>query len=182
MFKIFASILIFYENKLQLRINLFFGKVLKNTIINKGVNLKMLGYSKIKDRNKLNIGDNVRIGENCYFFCRGGISIGDNTVLSRNITIYSASHDYNDEYLPFGKKYNERKVEIGKNVWIGMNVNILPGTIIGDGSIIGMGATISGNVSPYSIIVNQKFRALGNRDKIAYKKLDDSKKYFNKFF
>ncbi len=123
------------------------------------------------------IGENVHINNNCYIRAEGGLEIGDNTHISRNLLLYTVNHDFKGNALPYDNGLIKKKVIIGKNVWIGMNVIISPGTVIGDGAIIGMGTVVSGIVPEKTIIGNQKWRIIGERDDLHYNNLEQSKKY-----
>lgn len=173
-FTLIGHLLILYEDKFRVRCGTLIGKILATTIKRKGQNLRLLGFSRILYRDSLTLGNNVRIGERCYFFCKGGLQIGDNTIISRNVVIYTASHNYKGEKLPFDDTYVTKEVIIGKNVWIGMNVNILPGVEIGEGAIIGMGATLAKNVKPGEIVGNVPFRVLAMRDMLKYNRIIDN--------
>ena len=134
-------------------------------IKNKGRNVKIVGYSRILGHDNLILGDNVRMGYGCFLFCSGGIEIGDNTILSRNITIYSSNHDYNSgDMIPYNNDYRHKRVSIGRGVWIGMNVSIVPGVTIGDGAIIGMNVTVAKDVGPGEILVSSRNRVIAKRD------------------
>jgi acetyltransferase-like isoleucine patch superfamily enzyme len=123
------------------------------------------------------IGNNVSIGDNAWIQGNGGLTIGDNCHISRNFTLYTANHRYTGDRLPYDEQLVKKPVVIGRNVWIGMNVCVVPGTKIGDGAIIGMGAVASGEIPSMSIIGNQKWRILGQRDKEEYDKLDKNQEY-----
>jgi acetyltransferase-like isoleucine patch superfamily enzyme len=164
MIKILSLMLLLFENKMRVRLGRLKGRILKATIKNKGRDLVLLGYSLFLDKENLSLGDKIQIGENCYFFCRGGLRIGDGTIISRNVTIYTASHNYKGTRLPFDDTYIAKEVVIGKCVWIGMNVNILPGVRIGDGAIIGMGATVAKEVLPGEIVGNVSHRVIASRE------------------
>lgn len=142
-----------------------------------GEGVKIKGFLKLSHPRGLIIENNVHIGEGAYFFSRGGITIKDNTHISRNLTIYSANHKYEGDAIPYNSDFVDKPVIIGKSVWIGMNVNILPGVSIGDGAIIGMGTTVSKNVPPMSIVVGSKFRTVAQRDKERFYRLNE-KQYF----
>ena len=114
--------------------------------------------------NNLRIGDYVRIGEGCFLFCKGGLDIGSNTQISRNVCIYTANHNTNGRMIPYDNSYIEKPVRIGKSVWIGMNVCITPGSKIEDGAIIGMGTTVSGYIPKGAIVVGTPCRIVGYRD------------------
>ena len=134
-----------------------------------GVNSKFWGDKiVVTDYTKLEIGENVHIGDNAYFNTNGGLKIGNNTHISRNVTIYTCSHDYESDILPYNSDLILKEVLIGENVWIGMNVSIAPGTIIGEGAIIGIGSVISGYIEPLSIVGSPKCRVLKKRNENHY--------------
>jgi len=104
-----------------------------------GDGCRVNGKITVSDPRLLTIGNNVHIGNNCYFRSQGGIIIGDHSHLSRNIIIYSESHSYEGDRLPYDSTTRKKPVIIERNVWIGMNVKIRPGITIGEGAIIGLG-------------------------------------------
>lgn len=155
------------------------GKYWKSQISNKGVDLRIHGKVKIIAPHKLSIGDYCRIGKGCFLFCYGGLKIGNNVQMSRNITIYTANHDFNSDILPYNDKYIIKPVIIEDNVWIGMNASILPGVIISKNSIIGMNAVVSKDVPANAIVV-------GNNRIIRYRTEEQIKlsegRYFGELF
>ena len=176
--KIIPHFLYLYERFFMYRFKKAWGIANLKKIKNKGTNVKAYGYSRFLDADKIVIGNNVSIGYGCFFFGRGGITINDGTILSRNITIYSSNHDYKGNMLPFTDKYIDKPVVIGKGVWIGMNVCITPGVTIGDGAIIGMGAIVSKNVNPGEVIVNSGQRCVLNRDMDVFNSLLKNEEFF----
>jgi acetyltransferase-like isoleucine patch superfamily enzyme len=138
------------------------------------------GDGRITDLKKMKIGNYVRVGENYYFHTEGGLEIGDGSVLSRNVSIYTANHKLTADCLPFGSAYEMRKVVIGRGVWVGMNVNILPGVTIGDGAIIGMGATVAEDVPEGAIYVGAKGRIAKVRASTGWQKSLESSSFFGR--
>lgn len=130
------------------------------------------GRFKVTGANRIVLGDNVHIGDNAFIRAEGGLAIGSNTHISRNLVLYTLNHRFEGERLPYDREMDLRRVQIGKNVWIGMNVCITPGTRIGDGAIVGMGTVVSGEVPPLAIIGGQKWRVLGSRNEELYERLD----------
>lgn len=139
--------------------------------------LYLNGLIKITDKNNIKIGKNVHIGDNAFLRTEGGLTIGDNTHISRNLTVYTANHDYNGSRLPYDDNFTYKSVVIGKNVWIGMNVNILPGVTIGDGAIVGMGCTVWRDISPLEIVGQDGLKVIKERDLNHYNKLEESGMY-----
>ncbi|WP_420236050.1 acyltransferase [Sulfitobacter faviae] len=125
----------------------------------------------------LELGQNVRINVDNFWVCEGGISVGDNTIFARSVTIYSRNHNYSGRALPFDDTNVFRPVVIGRNVWVGANVTILPGACIEDGAIIGGGAVVAGVVPFGSIVGAPKAKVLRERDKEHYRRLDTQKAY-----
>lgn len=155
-----------YNHYLKASINRVLGKYCENNISRKGINLWIKGMGVFTEPNKIIIGDHCRIGENAYFHTSGGLNIGNNVIISRNVTIYTANHNFHSiEYLPYDNTEIKECVSIEDNVWIGMNVCILPGVIIHKNAIIGMGAIISKNIPENAIVVGNN-RIIGYREKI----------------
>ena len=185
--KVFKKILLFLLNKIFDRIDLYElmktysqdrkSDGLRKSIKYLGEGVMFNGKVKVSNPKYLILGNNVHIGDNAFIKSDGGVVIGDHTHISRNVAIYSVNHDYQGERLPYDNNAIDRPVVIERNVWIGMNVNITPGVRIGEGSIIGMGTTVSKSVPPFSIIGNQSYRVLGQRDEGHYQALDRQGQY-----
>ena len=120
---------------------------------------------------KIILGNNIHIGENAWWRADGGISVGDNTIISRNCTIFSANHDYLGSSLPFDDKFKLKEIKIGPQVWIGMNVMIAQGVTIGEGAIIAMGTVVTKDVPPLAIVGSSQERVIKYRDKDHYYRL-----------
>ncbi|OXS64552.1 succinyltransferase-like protein [Bacillus sp. V-88] len=92
----------------------------------------------------IHIGKNVFFNTGCSFQDRGGIHIGDGSLIGMNVTIATLNHG-----LPLDTRNTTfaSPVTIGKNVWIGSNATILPGVTIGDNSIIAAGAVVTKDVT-----------------------------------
>lgn len=171
-----------YERWVMYRIKAAWGKVHLYNIKQKGRNVKVVGYSRFLNPENLTLGNNIRIGYDNFFYCKGGIEIGDNTVISRNVTIYSSNHNYKGKAIPYDNSYVHKPVKIGKGVWIGMGVMITPGVQIGDGAIIGMGTIVSKNVNPGDIVVGSKQKIISSRNMETFKQLETDNKIFSKIW
>jgi maltose O-acetyltransferase len=126
---------------------------------------------------QVHIGSNVSIGMHPYLRAEGGLTIGDNTKISRNLLLYTVNHDIEGIRLPYDDRVVPKPVSIGRNVWIGMNVCIAPGTTIGDGAVVGMGTVVSGTVPPLGIIGSAPWRIIGERDEEHYRRLEAEGRY-----
>ena len=145
------------------------GNYCKHQIKNRGKELHIYGMGNFLDADKIKVGNYCHIGENAYFFAAGGLTIGDNVIISRNVTIYTGNHNFKStECLPFDDAYIYEPVTICDNVWIGMNVCILPGVTIGNNAIIGMAAVISKDIPENAIVVGNN-RIIGYRESVSEK-------------
>jgi len=159
--------------------NMIYGERALRDVRDKGVNCRFYGPVEIHFPQNLHLGDNVRIGAGCFLFCRGGLTIGDNTQISRNVTIYTANHNIDGDAIPYDDTYVCKPVTIGKSVWIGMNVCITPGVTIGDGAIIGMGTVVSKDVPAGAVLVGAPSRVVRTRDMEKFRKLQDQGRFFS---
>ncbi|MEX1019312.1 MAG: acyltransferase [Litorilinea sp.] len=123
------------------------------------------------------LGNNVRINRGAYIRAEGGLTIGDNTHIARNVTIYTINHDYRGDALPYDEGLIKKPVVIGENVWIGINVTIVPGASIGDGAIIGAGSVVAMDVPPLAIVGSAPLRILKYRDREHYEHLKAANRF-----
>ena len=144
------------------------GEYCKNQIKNRGQDLRIHGFGTFTDCDEINIGNYCRIGKNAYFHACGGLIIGNNVQMSRNVTISAAlTLSFKSvEVIPYDNTEIKNRVIIQDNVWIGMNVSILPGVTIGKNAIIGMGAIITKDVPNNAIVVGNN-RLIGFRANVS---------------
>jgi maltose O-acetyltransferase len=145
-----------------------------------GEGVSLSGSSNFISPSSIKIGNNVHVGKNAWFRADGGLEIGDNTIISRNCVIFTASHNYKGERLPYDDTFLKAPVYIGRNVWIGMNVMITPGVTIGDGAIIGLGTVVVKDVPPLAIVGGYGQRVLKYRDRAHYERLDQQGLYISR--
>ncbi|WP_138493555.1 sugar O-acetyltransferase [Paenibacillus pinistramenti] len=97
----------------------------------------------------ISIGKNVFLNTGCSFQDRGGIMIGDGTMIGMNVTIATLNHG-----LPAETRNTTypSPVVIGRNVWIGSSATILPGVTIGDHSVVAAGAVVTKDVPENTVV------------------------------
>ncbi len=135
------------------------------------------GEFRISGASEIELGSNVHVGPNAFVRGEGGLRIGDNTHISRNLVLYTVNHRHEGTRVPYDEVLVDDPVVIGRNVWIGMNVTIAPGTKIGNGAIIGLGTRVFGEIPPLAIVGSEKWRVLGQRDAEHYRALDEAGAY-----
>lgn len=139
-----------------------------------GEGTKIWHYSHICKGAK--IGKNCNIGQNV--FIAGGAVIGDNCKVQNNVSIYAGVEA--EDYVFFGPScvltndinprgmhskggaYIKTKLETG--VTLGANCTIVCGNTLGKHSLIGSGAVICKDVEPFSIMVGNPGRKIGEID------------------
>lgn len=179
-------IILFVYRKLQRKLKGWLLEVHRRELlehINGGEKLLLEGKINLCFPKNLTLGHNVYIGADAYLNCLGGITIGDHTVISRRVTIYSYNHNFKRACtLPFDDENLKRPVHIGRYVWVGMNVTITPGTTIGDGAVIGMGTVVCGHIPDNAIVVGAKMRIVGFRDKEKTRKLVQQERFYKGYW
>jgi acetyltransferase-like isoleucine patch superfamily enzyme len=101
----------------------------------------------------IHVGDAVVIGSNCTILDSCRVSIGSNTIIGPNVSIFSntVSTDPNRRNGSRGTAI-AKGIEICDNVFIGGNVTILPGIKVGKGATIGAGSVVTRNVPPHVVV------------------------------
>jgi len=114
---------------------------------------------------KIEIDDQVSIGEGSLIDGCGEIEIGKNSLIARSAVLLTGNHIYKDANVPIRFQGTETaKVKIGRDVWLGAHVVVLPGVTIGDGSVIGSGAVVTKDLPAYSISVGVPAKVIGKRE------------------
>lgn len=106
---------------------------------------------------ELTIGSHCNFGAYNHITCTNRITIGDNLLTGKWVTITDNSHgatDYDSLQIePIRRPIvSKGPVIIGKNVWIGDKATILPGVTIGDGAVIAANTVVTKDVPAYSVV------------------------------
>ncbi len=81
-------------------------------------------------------------------------------------------------FLPYDERFQEKKVVIGRYVWIGANAMIMAGVNIGDGAVIAAGAVVVKDVPSCAVVGGNPAKVLKYRDQQKYEQLlNDNKGY-----
>jgi acetyltransferase-like isoleucine patch superfamily enzyme len=154
-----------FGHKIRFKRNLFLGDNVRLNALSKG---GIIGGENISIRSgsiidctgvyselgeKLIIGNNVGISENCFIQVRGNVEIGDDVIIGPNSSIFSENHNFqNNKVLIREQGVSRKGVKIEKGVWIGARVVILDGVTVGENSIIAAGSLVNNEVLPFSIV------------------------------
>ncbi|MCD6461488.1 MAG: acyltransferase [Thermoplasmata archaeon] len=136
------------------------------------------GRWEISGAENASIGDNIHIQKGTFIQADGGLSIGNNVHVGRNLTIYTMNHRFEGaESLPYDSGLIRKPVVIEDNVWIGSNVSIAPGVRVGEGAIIGLGAVVTKDVPPLAIVGGNPAEVIRYRDREEYERLKREKRF-----
>ena len=118
-----------------------------------------------QENGNIEIGDRVTIRYNTRVGAVNSIKIGNDVIISNNVTIYDNNNHPTDREKRRAICQNLSNAELWKwkyavqapvviedNVWIGERATILKGVRIGEGSIVAMGAIVTKDVPPNSIV------------------------------
>ena len=111
---------------------------------------------------RVHIGKDVMIMNNCLMMGRGGITIDDGAMIAANAQLISNNHDLYDRQILLCKPvhicdYDRqillcKPVHICENAWIGAGATILPGVTIGKNAVVAAGAVVTKDVAPNTIV------------------------------
>ncbi|HQQ88529.1 MAG TPA: acyltransferase [Smithellaceae bacterium] len=126
------------------------------------------------------------IDHDAYIDAEGGLSIGNNVVVSTRAIILTHDYSYTTGLEVIGERPDtdieiRLPVKISNNVFIGSGAIILPGATIEDNVIIGAGALVRGLIKSNSVIVGNPGQYLCDiKEWIAKKKQNTNHSQFFK--
>jgi len=144
-----AGVLIFHPENVLLGRNVYVGhySILK-------------GYYK----NRLEIGDETWIGQQCFFHAAGGLHIGRKVGIGPGVKILTSNHaEAPRSQAIFDAPLVFAAVVIEDGADIGIGAILLPGVTIGTGAQVGAGAVVTHDVPPYTIVAGSPARVLRER-------------------
>jgi lipopolysaccharide O-acetyltransferase len=104
------------------------------------------------------IGKHVRVSHFVHIAAAHLVEIGDNVLVGSKVLISDHNHgQYSREHTPphvaptLRPLDHERRVVIGRNVWLADGVVVTAGATIGEGSVIGANSVVIGNIPPFVI-------------------------------
>lgn len=97
--------------------------------------------------NNIEIGKNVSWNAGCYLDAKGGIKLGDYSMLTEYVKIFTHSHSEGDHMI---REY--KGVEIGDYAKVYTAATILPGVKLGTGAIVATGAIVTKSVDDFTLV------------------------------
>lgn len=117
----------------------FHAKIGKGVVIKPRVNIHMPW--------KLEVGDDVWIGEEAFILNFEKISIGNNVCVSQRTFLCGGNHDYKDPAM----SYRNAPITLQNGCWIGASCFIGPGITIGTDTVVSAGSVVTSNLPSNSI-------------------------------
>jgi maltose O-acetyltransferase len=123
---------------------------------------------KLECPERISIGRNTRIKNNCILDGHGGLEIGDDVLLGFQSVIMTSTHRFRDAATPIRLQGHDRKpVRIGNDAWVGARVIIQPGVTVGNGAVVGSAAVVTKDVPPFAVVAGVPARVMGRRSQEA---------------
>lgn len=120
----------------------------------------------------ITLGNDLYINFGCTLLDCGQITIGNNTLIGPNVSMYSANHSLDAEERIAGALIPE-PITIGNRVWIGGGSTVLSGVTIGDDTVIGACSVVTHDI-PAGVVAAgnpcRVIRAITEKDKVGFKK------------
>lgn len=120
----------------------------------------------------ITLGNDLYINFGCTLLDCGQITIGNNTLLGPNVSMYSANHSLDAEERISGALIPE-PITIGDRVWIGGGTTVLSGVSIGNDTAIGAGSVVTHDI-PAGVVAAgnpcKVIRKITEKDKVGFVK------------
>jgi acetyltransferase-like isoleucine patch superfamily enzyme len=100
---------------------------------------------------RLSIGADCFINQDCVFDATAPIVIGDNVNLGHGVLITTSSHEVGAPDRR-GGRLQPMPVRVGNGAWLASRVVVLPGVEIGEGAIVAAGAVVTRSVPPHTLV------------------------------
>jgi acetyltransferase-like isoleucine patch superfamily enzyme len=121
------------------------------------VTIKTVGHGA-----RIVMGDDVGVS-GCTISAATSITIGDHVLLGSGCLVTdSDAHPIDPDERRLGGGGISKPIVIEDDVLVGARAIILKGVTIGKGSVVGAGALVAKNVPPYSIVVGNPAKVVGD--------------------
>lgn len=146
-----SGVLVFHAENIELGDNVYVGH---QTIL------------KAYYKNRMTIGSETWIGQQCFFHSAGGLHIGAHVGIGPGVRIITSAHEEAGREIPIlfsPVKFNEVRIEDDAD--IGAGAIVMPGVTIGRGAQIGAGAVVTNDIPAYSVAIGVPARVIRERSK-----------------
>ena len=135
-------------------------------IIGNGVRLMRGVVLSTAERGRIELDDNVYIGEYGVITSNADIHIGADTIIAPHANVVDFNHGYDDLDTPVVEQPVEAEpIRIGRDAWLGAGVTVLKGVTIGEGAVVGAAALVRRDVPPRGVAVGVPAQVIRYRGK-----------------
>jgi len=115
-------------------------------------------------RGSISLDRRVFLGPYTVIYGHGGVTIGEQTLVSMHCRIMSSNHTVPAPGTDIRSQPDIlQPTRIGRDVWLGAGVTVLGGVRIGDGCVVGAGAVVSRDLPPNTISMGVPAEVSGAR-------------------
>lgn len=128
-----------------------------------GANFRIGAGAVLASTGPIVIGDRVRIARN--FHVETSVRIGDDVLISSNVSFIGNDHDFSDEEQSIfsGGRRKQAAVSLEGDNLIGFGSTVIGDVTIGHGAIVGARSVVTKDVPPNMIVVGSPARVLRRR-------------------
>jgi acetyltransferase-like isoleucine patch superfamily enzyme len=117
---------------------------------------------------RIEFGDFVSMGPNCYFRTGSFIRVGSEVSIGPYTAVIAGEHAFEDPNTPVLKQARiSCGITIGSGAWLGARTTVLDGVTIGENAVIGAGSLVREDIPAGAIAVGTPARVLRYRDDAA---------------
>lgn len=101
----------------------------------------------------LTIGNNSAVGRFTEFGAAGGIKIGNDVIMGSYISFHSQNHNFHSQGVLIREQgVTSKGIELKNNIWVGAKVTFLDGSIVGNNCVVAAGSLVKGEF-PDNVVI-----------------------------
>jgi len=136
-------------------------------LIGSGVRLMRGVVLSTSRSGRIEVEDNVYIGEYGVVTSNAEIHIGRDTIIAPHADLVDFNHGFGDlEARVEDQPLAAAPIRIGRDVWLGAGAKVLRGVTIGDQAVVGAGAVVNRDVPPRGIAVGVPAHVIRRRGEV----------------
>jgi acetyltransferase-like isoleucine patch superfamily enzyme len=112
----------------------------------------------------VHIGERAAVGPYCQLWGGGGIVLGQDALLSKNVSIVSTSHGIEPIDAPIKRQRSTGKLTtVGANCFLGVNAVVMEGVTVGAGTVVGANSVVTKDLPAGVVAAGAPARVLRDR-------------------
>jgi len=127
--------------------------------------LALKSYGAQQFSPQITIGNNVSVGFGCTLSCVNRLDVGDDVTIGDNVYISDSNHDYSSPNLGvLNQPLLAGKIAIGKGSWIGYGAFVSGDVSVGEHAVIGANSVVTRPVAAYTVVAGVPARLIKRYD------------------